>query len=216
MIHIFNREVRFIQSHKLQLFYVLLAFSLFAPKGHTGNETIELELKPLPEQSTIKEQPIGLALFHIDADGVAPSMAIVRLTTKDNVLSLRNGMPIKSGKEHRISLKNLELGYYTLSLEPGVYQITEVNSPAFNLPYMKSTNLAAGWRFRVSASNISYIGSIFIDSERKKNYVEMQLRNRLATDLDAIENAASLFPQRTLVPGRMVNDYFYTRLLNEN
>lgn len=129
----------------------------------------------------------GYLLLHLNVGGVAPSMEFVKLTSKQE-LSLRSEKKrTKRFKSVKINLKDKEKGLYLLNLPQGLYQVTQINAPYFNLPYRMSTDNEPYWRFYVEPGKVNYFGQLTIAKERSTRHVNISRLNRIATDKSLID-----------------------------
>ena len=103
-------------------------------------------------------------------------------------------------------------------LPQGEYQITQVNVPFFDLPHSMDTATNPRWRIRVRAGHLNYAGRIEIERERTERQISIRKLNRLATDLNAIQqNLQSVLVSYPLTPGSTLRDDFATeQLLNRD
>lgn len=150
----------------------------------------------------------GLVLIELAVGGTAPSIEISKLAVKleDAHEELKS---LSRAKSFKISLKDYEPGFYTYPLEPGVYQITQINAPYFDLPHKMDTQRDVKWRFKVEANKLNYIGKLSINRERSANYVDIKLLNRLAASLPDIKSTLSALPEKlALINGIAYQDRF--------
>lgn len=156
----------------------------------------------------------GHVLFDLDVGGKAPSIEFVEL--KLSRKSKPGEKPIYSfgSDKYQASLKDLDSGMNLLALEAGLYQITSINAPFFELPYILDTKSKPEWRFRVHPDALSYGGKLVIEQERGKNFINVNLLKRFASDQQTIEQVATeFFPQLPLKMGYGNRDDFYEYLL---
>lgn len=85
-------------------------------------------------------------------------------------------------------LKNSDARFELTPLPAGDYQVLNVSVPYFDLPYRKDVSEDDRWRFTIEAGKVNYGGALLVAPERSMNYVDIQLRNRWATSVDAIES----------------------------
>lgn len=136
----------------------------------------------------------GYLLINLQAAGVAPSMTFRRLAVAEGKTYLRAHDSYRfKGRELTIELKNLEHGFYFLPLAQGLYQISSVQAPFYDLAYRLNTKFKRAWRFSILPGQTNYIGKLSIDKERGMNYVNIKFHNRIATDKTAIENTLNNF-----------------------
>jgi hypothetical protein len=156
-------------------------------------------------------------LIELDVGGTAPSMEIRKLVSKHDDLHLHKGQKVVYKTErYKVDLKGKENGFYILPLDEGIYQVTQVNAPYFNLPYKLSTNARRDWRFSIKEKHINYVGQLVIEKERGVSFVNVKLENRIAMDLHEITmQTAKLSEQLPLRLGTGVRDDFYKELTGE-
>ncbi|BBM04076.1 hypothetical protein GL2_41500 [Microbulbifer sp. GL-2] len=153
----------------------------------------------------------GYALVKLDVDGTAPSIELSKMYTSGSAY-LESGEKAKLRKNSRysISLKDKPEGFYLMAIPAGLYQITQINAPYFNLPYKLDTASRRTWRFHIEAKKTNYIGSLFIGKQRKSDTIEVYLKNRIATEFSEIqESIGSLTELYPLVSGVGVQDSFF-------
>ncbi|WHI52824.1 hypothetical protein P3339_08700 [Microbulbifer sp. MLAF003] len=153
----------------------------------------------------------GYVLVKLDVDGTAPSIEFFKLYSNGSTY-LESGKKTRLRKNNRyhISLKGKPSGYYLMAIPSGLYQITQINAPYFNLPYKLDTSSRRTWRFHVEAEKTNYIGSLFIGKQRKSDSIEVYLKNRIATDFNEIQaSLGSLTELYPLVSGTGVQDVFF-------
>jgi len=141
--------------------------------------------------TNLKMNRYGLALIHIDVEGIAPSMEFFRLGTDiDEINGVRFNDKLHSGirsKSYLIEFKGLPKGYYLFAIPTGTYQIDKVSAPYFNLPYIRTLEDDPRWRFRIYPRSFNYIGYLNIQKERSHNKIDVKWLNRLFKDLGDIE-----------------------------
>lgn len=187
----------------VQLVFVVLVLTLCL------SNTAQAEKSSYQFLSADKVAPLkrgqGYLLMHLEVSGPSPFFKIAKIRSNKKLTS-------SSAKRSaiQISLKGKPKGFYLLPLSQGLYQITEVYSPYFNLPHRMETYERPAWRFRIEEQRTNYAGKLFISSERSVNYVDIKLLNRIAADSDAIERELSgllrLAPLSLGIPFR--DDFF--------
>lgn len=158
------------------------------------------------------------ALFNLDLNGIAPSITVIKLATRKGEIVIPSRSQQKQNKSLKkylsIPLKGLENGMHLLKLPAGVYQITDIKSPSYNLAYRLTTDYSPAWRFEVFENSVSYAGTIYISPERSINNVDFQLKNHFATDLDEMNKALQAMPANyQLRIGKHPKDDFYKHYL---
>ena len=155
----------------------------------------------------------GYLLVKMDVEGVAPSLTVDRLRNKGGSFLDENESVRLLDEIFTIKLKDVGKGFYIMNLKAGLYQVTSVNVPYFNLPFRLDTSEEVTWRFSIHEGKTNYIGTLFVDKERSSQLVNVALFNRIATDKGTIETKFSgLLSQAALRNGTGVRDDF-TQLL---
>lgn len=198
------------------LIFGLLQLSLLAQAAANVSTRTLIE----PAQATVLKENMGYALLNLDVSGVAPSLSLFKLSSDTSIVqhpdyASRLNFSSRRYSPTNILLKDKKQGFYLLALAEGVYQISEVNAPYFDLPYRMSTENTRDWRFTVKPGKLNYIGSLYIAKERTSDTITAKLRNRLATDLSLIKSDLSVVLETMpLVLGAGVRDDFYQQLLS--
>ena len=124
----------------------------------------------------------GYLLVKLKVGGEAPSIVYRKIKTR-NTRYLRPGEEDRKPgyvKKRTVHLKGLEPGYYLMEMSAGLYQITQVNAPYYDLSYKLSTDDNPVWRFGIEAGSINYIGELVIEKERGTDFITTNLFNRFA------------------------------------
>lgn len=191
------------------IFLVLLSGiqSVVAAKKEIISRFYALQSAPI----LLREQ--GYLLVDLDVGGKAPSIEFVELKLSRKSKPGEKKVYSFGSEKHQVSLKDLENGMNVLALDTGLYQITSINAPFFELPYILDTKSKPEWRFRVHPNALSYGGKLVIEQERGKNFINVNLRKRFATDQQSIEQVSTeFFPQIPLKMGYGNRDDFYEYL----
>lgn len=151
-------------------FLVILVFAVFSLLCSAEQNNAKPAYPPISSNQ-------GYILINLDVEGVAPSMVLARLSSKNRALATSN-----------VAFESEEKGFRLIAVKPGNYKIAEVITPFFNLPYRLSTEEDERWNFSVEAGKINYIGKLTIARERSEKDVHVSLKNRIATDLHSIKN----------------------------
>lgn len=152
----------------------------------------------------------GCALIGIDNGGTQSSIALRRLN-KDGTLPRKRGGTSYDSLEYTVKLGDHERNFYCLVLTEGQYQITQLSYPYFDLPFRLDTRTDKRWRFRVEAGKTNYIGQLVVARERSKERVDVNLLNRIATDIEAIRaQYSALLLSFPLTQGLTERDDFLT------
>lgn len=166
-----------------------------------------------PSEAKPLKKGHGYLLVKMDVTGVAPSLTVDGLSN-EGALYLDSSEARKyEDDEFTIALKDVAKGFYLLSLPAGLYQVTQVNVPYFNLPFKLDTSKNTAWRFGIAEGKTNYIGTLFVDKERSSELVNVALYNRIATDFETIKtNYSALLVNAELRNGIGVRDDFETLL----
>ena len=185
----------------ISLFIVFLvtSFQLLAKK--TSSEKIELTPQPLSKISFNEKEfkksksskELADAIVYLDVDGVAPSIVLEKASNKlEDLDELTFDSPLNFhafSSQLKVPLKGIKKGLYYLRLPVGIYQITELNAPYYNLPYKVDTEKDPRWRFRVYPKSYTYIGHLKIVKDRTRDFVEAYFLDRFYADQEAIDEA---------------------------
>ncbi|MEM9335729.1 MAG: hypothetical protein AAGA33_12850 [Pseudomonadota bacterium] len=151
----------------------------------------------------------GYVLIGIDSGDTESFLTAKRLESKGRELRLERGQPVETKAGFRLDLADRPKGFYFLVLRTGVYQITEVSYPYFNLPFRLDTTTRPEWRFFVEPGKVNYVGRLIVSRDRSENSVDVNLINRFAADYEDVTTAyASLFQQFPLASGIGIRDDF--------
>ena len=174
----------------------------------------DIELFPLAADTEVpplgSKQGYGIIRLHLS--GVAPSLE-VRGLIGGNATPPREIGQRKYRNPEKLLLGGLSDGLYVLPLRAGGFQVTSVNVPSFSLPFRLDVSENPRWFFRIEQGKASYIGDLAIAPERRTDTVNIQLRNRLATDLELLNDAVTLLPgSPPFVSGYSLRDNFLMQL----
>lgn len=186
---------------------LLLSNICQADKKKPAPELINLEaIVPLQENT-------GYLLVDLDLHGVAPSFNFSKIKSDQPHYLAKEPKKLKLVKLRKIDLKNKSNGLYILAMPTGLYQITRINAPYFDLPYRLTTDNRRDWRFSIEDGKLNYIGKLFIDKERSAKRVTIRLYNRIATDKAVLdERISQLQIQYPLTSAAGVRDDFYLEM----
>lgn len=158
----------------------------------------------------------GYLLLNLDVNGPAPSIEFTKVRVSHESYLVSDLKLKKLGNSMRLDLKNTDKGFYLISLPAGVYQITRVNAPYFDLPYQLDIDNSPAWRFKVESNSVNYLGKLHIAQQRSRKYVDVQLLNRMAADFESIgvqlSSVLSLLPLRSAFS---IHDAFHENLSNK-
>ena len=129
----------------------------------------------------------GYLMIYVDVSGIAPSIKISKVNTKKLDIIPR-AKKLSFTKDYMIDLKGLDKGFYYVPMLEGVYQITKVNTPFYDLPYWLPTENDPRWRFIIKEQQVNFAGELNIAKERAAKVIDVNLHNRLAYFLDAIKD----------------------------
>ena len=213
-------QLSFIRSHSTRshsgyrgilCLIFLLILSLNSHAGRGSGRTIA-GLLPLEEVGDLKKSE-GYLLVDLLVSGIGPSFDFVKVMAKKDQRYVTN-QNLRFGKQKwSISLKGKPQGLYALKLPYGVYQITQVKAPFFNLPYHMDTEKRGRWRFSIVKGEVSFIGRLLIDDKCGDEYVNIKLINRLAADYQRIVAGAVLLNDSPLRHAMAIRDDFSKALL---
>jgi len=177
-------------------FFILLLTScfLFSISAQSANKNVILsDAKNVPE---LKYRQ-GYLLAYINAEGVAPSLEFSKVSTrKTGYMSPDEKIneKIRYTKTYFLDLKGVSKGLYFIPMVAGIYQITRINAPFYNLPYWLPTQKETKWRFVIEENYINFIGEFKIKKERGAHEIDVNLLNRIATYYDQIHEEIAILP----------------------
>lgn len=207
---------------RLLLFFFFQLLFVLNVQAASGVSMILID----PERAPPLEKGMGYLLVNLDVSGTAPSLNLFKVSSDLSSIDLPSidqsnyarqlRSSTRKSKSITINLKDKNQGFYVLPLPQGVYQITRVSAPYFDLPYLKSTDNTRDWRFSIEEGKLNYIGDLYIAKERTSKNITAKLRNRLASDLSTINSTLSpLLSTTPLSIGVGVRDDFYRHLLQQ-
>ena len=132
----------------------------------------------------------GFLLIKIDVEGEGPSFHYTQVNT-DRDDYLRKEDNYRRKKPVKVPLGNYTNGYYLIPFDQGIYQITRIDAPFYNLPYYLNLGSPAAWRFAIKPGHINYLGQLTIEKERGTDYINVNLFNRFAQDYQEIQQAVT-------------------------
>lgn len=193
--------------------YVLLGL-VCPPEVYSVEPIRSLSLVKLAQMSELSGSQ-GYLLIDLNLGGVAPSFIFAKVrSNKTNAKDVK----LKSSQLKdftSIGLKNKSNGLYVIALKSGLYQISQVNVPFYDLPFRYETDNRREWRFRIESGKVNYIGQLLVEGERHVDKVTVRLLNRIATDKVRIERELSKIPfAYSLVSSPGVRDDFYSELVS--
>lgn len=159
----------------LNLIFWLTFFCVFPVEG----KRIEKNLANITTISPLRSIE-GYLVVYVNASGVGPSIEFSRVKTKK--LDVITTEPyLKFTQKYTLHLNGLDKGLYYLPMPEGVYQITKVNAPFYDLPYWLPTENTPQWRFSIHRDKFNFIGELNIAKERSSGTIDVNLYNRIAT-----------------------------------
>ena len=193
--------------YKLSIF--ILAVASVCPFSTVSANKNNLQLTEISEVKPLKKEQ-GYLLINLNTNGIAASVEIVKLLgSKEDYFEGKQNIS-KSYQKISLELKNKSKDFYVLPMSQGLYQITKVNVPYFDLPYILNTDDKRKWRFYIEKNKTNYVGELYINKERSTTSIDVSLYNRIATDLIKIKsNLSDLLPLAPLVSGAGVRDDFF-------
>ena len=159
----------------LILLVVICSLSTFSAKARNINISI-YEAEAVPKLTDSQ----GYLLIYVDVEGVAPSIEFSKFrTSKTDFLLPDHKLLFKNN--YFLDLKGIKKGFYFIPMLPGIYQITRINAPFYDLPYWLPTENQSKWRFAIEKGHINFIGELKIEKERGTRVINVNLFNRFAT-----------------------------------
>lgn len=196
-------------SQVIVLLLVTLGFS-----GYGRTDDVRAYLQD-PDAVELLKNKHGYLLIDLHVRGTAPSLKFVRLNTGSPRYLSSDPKPRKRSSGILLELKDKSDGFYMLSLPEGLYQITRINAPYFNLPFRLDTEYVSKWRFYIRSGKTNYVGKLVFEKERSTDTISVKLINRLAADKSRIDAAlVKVSSEAPLVLGTGVRDDFYTFLMD--
>lgn len=134
----------------------------------------------------------GYLVLYLNVNGSAPSIEFKKIKSRK---ANKKGYLLSTDKmsftnnTYTIALKDKKEGIYLVPLLAGLYQITRVNAPYYDLPYWLPTENNKTWRFSIKKEQLNFIGEINIARERGTNFINVNFYNRLATHKAEIDTA---------------------------
>ena len=192
----------------------LLLFVIITTYSTSYIQSKEAPFTYLTQPSKVKslESKHGFVLFDLDVAGTAPSFFIRRYSVNKPFFEPDTRMSFDT-IPLRVRFDNNASGVFTVPLKEGLYQITQVDAPFYDLPYKIDMDTSRTWRFYVERDKINYAGKLVIEQDRGQRTIDVNFYNRFATDIDAIQAAVSDFPfPLPLIMNPGVQDDFQTYL----
>ena len=151
----------------------------------------------------------GYILIGVDSGDTESFFVATKLQAKGRRAQVSGGKLAKTDKKVRIELTGKGKGFYFAVLPAGLYQITEISYPYFNLPFRLETDGSREWRFFVEEGKVNYVGQLVLARERSEDSLDVNLLNRLAADYEHVTSTYSaLLAQYPLASGIGIRDDF--------
>ncbi|GAA0858292.1 hypothetical protein [Aliiglaciecola litoralis] len=166
--------------------YILIAGALgmlISPMLNAQSTWLTRNSLTLPTNKQ-KDYGIGVIFVELNQHNVS---AIVQRVDEDSVaksITNKDALDLE-GKPIKLDFTGTT-GFVTVNLPEGLYQITQVDVPHFDLPFKVSTDNSDIWRFRVKPGHINYLGLLEVGAVRAKDNVNVAWLNRFATHLDEL------------------------------
>ena len=148
-----------------------------AKKKSTAEKLIYSVDEPLPKLSSSE----GFLLLKLNVESEAASIHYAKMKV-NRTGYLQPGDSSAYQREKKLSLSGLAAGYYLVPLKQGIYQITRIGAPFYQLPYYLSLDSIKAWRFSVEAEHLNYAGELVVEKERGLKHINVDLLNRFAAD----------------------------------
>ena len=161
-------------TRKLLIWLFLLTWGVHS---QVDAKEIAKKLYKVDELPAISEKQ-GYLMVYVNVDGIAPSLNIAKVDTKNTDFVV--GKTDDFTKKYRVELKQKAPGFYFIPMFSGVYQVTRVNAPFYDLPYWLDTDNQADWRFAIVAGKVNFAGEIYIAKERGTLVIDVHLFNHFA------------------------------------
>jgi|GEM_PF-1930453 len=176
---------------KILILVIIIGFSLNA---FAKSNDVMKQLSQAPDVPALSKKQ-GYLMLYVNVSGIAPSIQFSKVKTRKTNYILSDE-EISYGRDYFLDLKDVKQGFYFVPMLAGVYQITRVNAPFYDLPYWLPTENKSKWRFAVEENHINFIGEINIAKERGKESLNIHLLNRTATYHAEILEQIALMPQQ--------------------
>jgi hypothetical protein len=171
----------------LLVFISLLPSLVFTPFANAEGFWTVRDTLAIP---TEKQETFGIGVAFLDLQQASVVITIREINEKSLADSIDNPEKLRFSVSKKGAIK-LDLSGRTnmvsINLPEGLYQITQVDVPHFDLPYKINTNNQDVWRFRVHRNKINYIGTMKVSPIRSKNTVDTVWLNQFATHLVALQ-----------------------------
>lgn len=167
-----------------------------------------------------KQKAFGIAVAFVDLQQANVFITLRKINERSLQDSIKDAdkLDFFGSKSEAIKLDlSGRTNLVSMNLPEGLYQITQVDVPHFDLPYKINTNNRDVWRFRVSRDKVNYIGTMKVSPIRSKNTVDTVWLNQFATHFASLQtlltNSAITLP---IVHGAGYRDPFFAALEGSN
>lgn len=179
-------SIFFWNNKKCRLF-CLLIMTLGISCESFANEDKHWLVRDVPVIPDVKLKNWGIAALYLDIQQPNVVLSILAITESSLESSYRDIDTLRfkgsKSKPSKIDLSGRKDIVY-INLPEGLYQISQIDVPHFDLPYKLSTDNAPNWRFRVTKNHVNYIGKLEVDAVRSKNTINTVLINQYAQYLE--------------------------------
>ena len=200
--------------------FIVIVFSIsFAMQINAidKNRIVEHKLYQKEELNSIElsaSKNFGYMLIHLNIE----RNSVLKIYKKN---SMRFAKKLNNLKKRRpiinesrfFKVNKGQKGYYFIQLYEGIYQISAVEVPFYNYPYIQDYNNRRDFQFIIKRNRTNYVGHLEIKKERGIDFLLIKFRNRMATSLsDMHKQLNSVFSTVPLASGIGYKDDFYSLL----
>lgn len=176
-----------------QLVFLIFLLSIDLSANASAKDKTEvywaLQDKIVNPQRTQKDYGIAVAFLDIQQPNVYLTIRKIIQSSLRKSLDNPEKLDFWGGKKGAIKLDlSGRTNFISFNLPQGLYQITQVDVPHFDLPYKISTDNSDVWRFRVEANKINYVGTMKVSAIRGKKVVDTAWLNQFATHLHELQS----------------------------
>lgn len=171
----------------LLVFISLLPSLVFSPFASAEGFWTVRDTLAIP---TEKQETFGIGVAFLDLQQANVVITIREINEKSLADSIDDPEKLRFSVSTKGAIKldfSGRTNMVSINLPEGLYQITQVEVPHFDLPYKIDTNNQDVWRFRVNRNKINYIGTMKVSPIRSKNTVDTVWINQFATHLQALQ-----------------------------
>lgn len=152
---------------------------------------IAMSLYSLTDTLPTLEKNYGFLLLKLTINSENATVHYARIKSSRSRYLLANDR-YKLYQSQKINLNQSLNGYYVLPLPAGIYQITQIDSPFYDLPYSLNLTPHKAWRFAIEAGYLNYAGELVIAKEREQNSIDVDLLNRFAADQQELRQQTAI------------------------